>query len=399
MLAVEGQPPDTAGWAIEMKWDGARAIALCESGQCRLYNRNRHDVTDSYPELAYALATLSGSRQLVVDGEIVAQTASGTPSSGLLQARMHVTRPTNELIRTVPVQLYLFDLLSANGESTMAMPYLARRRRLDDLELSGPLVMVPPFWVDLEADRVMAMAREHHREGIMSKQTTSIYQSGRRSPAWIKSPFWKTTEAVIAGWMPGTRMTAATFGSLVLGAYDNAGRLVYIGNVGTGFTMATRRQLRTELDSLTQPNSPFDIQPPRPALVLHTGSGPDWSVMSNTESSPVTGYTTPAGAASEPTRIPSRSVYHFDVMHYRAMRFNCRRAPRRLRLRRKRRRICLRSSLHGGRPSSEETTTRPDAANEVFAESLVKQIRIALLDQFDSSGESNRADPARPHPV
>ncbi|MFQ6326078.1 non-homologous end-joining DNA ligase [Nocardia sp. CWNU-33] len=262
MLAVEGQPPDTAGWAIEMKWDGARAIALCESGQCRLYNRNRHDVTDSYPELAFALATLSGSRQLVVDGEIVAQTTSGTPSSGLLQARMHVTRPTNELIRTVPVQLYLFDLLSANGESTMAMPYLARRRRLDDLELSGPLVTVPPFWVDLEAARLMAMAREHHREGIISKQTTSIYQSGRRSPAWIKSLFWKTTEAVIAGWMPGTRMTAATFGSLVLGAYDNAGRLIYIGNVGTGFTMATRRQLRTELDSLTQPNSPFDIQPP-----------------------------------------------------------------------------------------------------------------------------------------
>ena len=61
---------------------------------------------------------------------------------------------------------------------------------------------------------------------------------------------------------PGTGTMSATFGSLVLGALDQHGRLVYIGNVGTGFSMAARRALRARLDKLATPTTPFDTPLP-----------------------------------------------------------------------------------------------------------------------------------------
>ena len=261
MLAVSGRPPDTASSAIEMKWDGARAIVVCETGICHLYSRNRNNVTGSYPELAAAIGALMSGRNLILDGEVIAQDADGTPSFGLLQRRMNVVRPSTELIRTVPVQLYVFDVLAIGQQSTMVLPYLDRRARLDDLALAGSLVTTPPFWQGVPADRMLAVAAEHRLEGIVSKRIDSVYHPGQRSPAWIKTPLRKTAEVVVVGWTPGAGMMSATFGSLVLGGHDEQGRLVPVGSVGTGFTLAARRSLRRILDELASPASPFDGAP------------------------------------------------------------------------------------------------------------------------------------------
>ena len=261
MLAVSGQPPDAASWGIEMKWDGVRTIVVCDSGVCLLYSRNQRNITGSYPELAAAIAAVSGGRDLVLDGEVIVQSAGGAPSFGLLQRRMNVVRPSTELIRAVPVQLYVFDVLAIGRHSTMVLPYLDRRARLEDLGLDGPLVVTPPFWRGVPADRMLAVAAEHRLEGIVSKRLDAAYHPGRRSPVWIKTPLRKTTEVVVAGWTPGAGMMSATFGSLVLGSHDEQGRLVYIGNVGTGFTLSARRSLRRLLDELASPASPFDVEP------------------------------------------------------------------------------------------------------------------------------------------
>ncbi|WP_406239438.1 non-homologous end-joining DNA ligase [Nocardia sp. NBC_01009] len=257
MLAVAGRPPDTADWAIEMKWDGVRVLALCKGEACRLYSRNKREITDSYPELAAALAESACGRALILDGEVIAQTSSGAPSFGLLQRRMHVVRPTAQLIASVPVQFYGFDVLSVDGEDVTVLPYLTRRAHLDGLDLPGRLVSVPPYWLEVAADRMLEVAREHHLEGIVSKEIEAAYHPGRRSPTWIKTPIRKTAEAIVVGWISGTGMMAPTFGSLVLAAHDKAGRLTYIGNVGTGFTMAARRSLRARLDELATTVVPF----------------------------------------------------------------------------------------------------------------------------------------------
>ncbi|MEV6772404.1 non-homologous end-joining DNA ligase [Nocardia sp. NPDC051030] len=264
MLATGGTPPDGPEWAVEMKWDGVRIIAMCDGGECKLYSRAGNEVGGSYPELVSALKALSGNGFLILDGEIVAQDAGGAPSFGRLQRRMHVARPKAQLIAEVPVQLFAFDLLALGDRDLMKEPYLKRREWLSELEFSLPL-SAPPHWVGADAKELLKVAQEHRIEGIVSKRTDSVYLPGRRSPAWIKTPLRQNTEVVVAGWTPGAGGFGTTFGSLVLGAYDESGRFVFIGNVGTGFTQAARRIIRATLDEIEIPISRFDPPPPEAA--------------------------------------------------------------------------------------------------------------------------------------
>src|SRR5437762_709027 len=82
-----------------------------------------------------------------------------------------------------------------------------------------------------------------------AKRLTSPYQPGIRSRHWINAPLNQTTEVIIAGWKPGEGRRAGMIGSLVLGAYDQAGRLVFTGGVGTGFT----EQMLTDLARQLRP--------------------------------------------------------------------------------------------------------------------------------------------------
>ncbi|MFI6044924.1 non-homologous end-joining DNA ligase [Nocardia sp. NPDC051321] len=266
MLAVPGRPPvDTGMWAIEMKWDGIRAIGRVGGGECRFYSRNNRDLSGSFPELTSVFANLLGGRDVLVDGEIVApEPGTGVPSFRRLQRRMHVVKPTAELLRQVPVQYLIFDLLADSGESLIALPYIERRARLDELAIDLPLARTPPYYANVDATTMLGVARDHGLEGIIAKRLDSTYQPGRRSPAWIKTPLRRTTEVVVAGWLPGNGRYAGIFGSLVMGAYDETGRLVHIGNVGTGWTMRDRKQLQLQLNEIARPDSPFDIPPPRP---------------------------------------------------------------------------------------------------------------------------------------
>ncbi|MGW5575481.1 non-homologous end-joining DNA ligase [Nocardia thailandica] len=273
MLATAGRPPVPPGdWAAEMKWDGVRALAhVATDGGVRLFSRNSRDVTGSYPEIAEALTAVAAGRELVLDGELVAPDATGAPSFSRLQRRMHVLAPTPALIGQVRVDYMLFDLLGLDGRPLLRVPYRERRARLEGLGLDdGARVRVPPAWAlaDVGAEELMARSAAAGLEGIVCKRWDSIYEAGRRSTAWIKTVLRTTTEAVIVGAVPGTGVNAATFGGLVLAAYTPQGRLRCLGGVGTGFSQATRRALRTQLDGIRRDTSPLDE--PAPATIART---------------------------------------------------------------------------------------------------------------------------------
>ncbi|WP_433590628.1 non-homologous end-joining DNA ligase [Nocardia sp. CA-145437] len=270
MLATGGPPPGGPGWAVEMKWDGVRTIAIREAGECTLLSRNGNDVSAAYPEIITALKELPGKGSLILDGEIVAPDRDGAPSFGRLQRRMHVVRPGEQLIGEVPVRFFVFDVLRVDDLDVTGETYLQRRERLAGLPLNEPL-SAPPHWLDVDAAQLLEVAREHRIEGVVSKRTDSVYLPGRRSPAWIKTPLRQNTEVVVAGWTPGAGAFGTTFGSLIMGAHDETGRLVYLGNVGTGFTQAARRVLRGALDGITVSAAPFDPPPPEAA-----GAGWHW---------------------------------------------------------------------------------------------------------------------------
>jgi bifunctional non-homologous end joining protein LigD len=263
MLATPGPMPAGPGWGYELKWDGVRGIVYLDRGQLRLMSRNDRDVVASYPEVR-ELADVFPHSRLILDGEIVALGRDGAPSFPLLQQRMHVANPSSALLARVPIRLYLFDVVYQTNRSLLQQPYQRRREELDRLGMDrADVAQVPPYWSGDVGQDVMNAAREQGLEGVIAKRLDSAYQPGRRSPAWVKTPLTQTQEVILCGWKPGAGRRAGTLGSLLLGAYDQNNRLVYLGGVGTGFTSRMLDDLLERLRPLHQDRSPFAEPVPR----------------------------------------------------------------------------------------------------------------------------------------
>ncbi|NKY87357.1 non-homologous end-joining DNA ligase [Nocardia veterana] len=248
MSATAGPlPADSGSWAYEVKFDGIRAIGYVEQ-QLRLTSRNGNDITAAWPELA---ALAPARPPIVVDGEIVAFTADGRTSFSALQPRMHQRNPATirALTKTVPATYLIFDLLHIGDRPLIDLPYRQRRELLEQLGLRGPHWRIPPRLPGTGAD-VLAESARLGLEGIVCKRLDSPYLPGRRSPLWTKVKNVDDQEVVIVGWRPGAGRRAGGIGALLLGAHDQNGNLVYIGNVGTGFTHAMLDDLQARLGPL-----------------------------------------------------------------------------------------------------------------------------------------------------
>jgi bifunctional non-homologous end joining protein LigD len=266
MLARSGPlPAEDGGWAYEIKWDGVRAIAFVEGGRVRLQARSGRDVTARYPELR-GLGRALGSREVVLDGEVVSIGEDGRPSFQRLQGRMHLTseHAVRRLSEREPVTYIAFDLLHLDGRSLMARPYLERREALLGLGLAGSAWQAPAHHLG-DGAALLAASRAQGLEGILAKRTDSPYTPGRRTAAWVKVKNVRRTEVVIGGWMPGEGNRSGRIGALLVGYHDEEG-LRYAGRVGTGFDAAELTRLQGLLEPLARPDSPFHgRQPPRQA--------------------------------------------------------------------------------------------------------------------------------------
>ena len=261
MLASAGAlPADDEGWAYEVKWDGIRALVAVDGGRLTITTRNGNDVSAHYPELG-GLGLQLASRQVLLDGEIVAFNAQGRSDFGLLQARMHVAEPGAALLRDIPVQLLIFDLLHLDGAAQIGQTYDRRRATLELLAPAGGHWQVPPAFLGGGA-AVLAATRAQGLEGIVAKRRDSPYLPGRRAESWLKIKHVRRTSAVVAGWKPGGGGRAGRIGSLLLGVQGPDG-LEYAGHVGTGFSAATLTSLGELLEPLRQPAAPFAAAVPR----------------------------------------------------------------------------------------------------------------------------------------
>ena len=256
MLATLGELPPDDGWAFEMKWDGVRALVAVEGGRVTITSRNDRDITVSYPELRDLGAHL-GTTQVLLDGEIVTFDGAGRPSFGRLQQRMHVSTAAaaRTLAQSDPAVFLIFDLLHLDGRPLIDQPYDERREILEDLDLNGAAWQTPPAFHGTGRAAVAA-SQKQQLEGVVAKRRSASYRPGRRSPDWIKVKNIRTQEVVIGGWTPGKGRREGTIGALLLGIPDGSS-LRYVGQVGTGFTDATLRELLTALRRIERKTTPF----------------------------------------------------------------------------------------------------------------------------------------------
>ena len=248
---------DDPDWLFEIKWDGYRAVAFIDDGHVRLVSRSQNDLTAQFAELG-TLPQFVKAERAILDGEIVALDEEGRPSFSLMQQRTGFQPGKRRLARRegVPVVYYAFDLLYLDGLDLRRVGLEQRKQLLQDRIAAGQSGVI--HFSDHYAEKGLDLfeaAKQRGLEGIVAKKRSSAYQE-KRSSDWLKIKITQRQECVIGGYTDpeGSR---EYFGALVLGLYDQQGRLIHVGQVGTGFDQKTLEEIFARLQPLKTKQNPF----------------------------------------------------------------------------------------------------------------------------------------------
>jgi bifunctional non-homologous end joining protein LigD len=246
---------DSPDWLFEIKWDGYRAVTFIENGKARLVSRNQNDLTPRYPELK-DLPQFIKAKTAILDGEVVALDAEGRASFSLMQQRTGF-RPGGKRVAAradVPVLYYAFDLLYLDGYDWRRMPLEERKKQLASILVIGDSLRYSDHVAE-HGKGLFDMAAQKGLEGILAKRRGSIYEE-RRCREWLKIKIRHRLECVVGGYTEpeGSR---THFGSLVLGLYDDNGRLVHVGQAGSGFDQKSLQEIWKILQKIETKKNPF----------------------------------------------------------------------------------------------------------------------------------------------
>ena len=224
-------------FVYEPKWDGFRALSWSEP-EVRLDSRNRKPLLRYFPELRPALEQLPSGT--VVDGEVVV-VVDGVTSFDALSQRIH---PADSRVRmlaeTTPAELVVFDLLAHRGQDLRSRPFVERRERLVEMAegLDHPWHLTPQTDEESVAREWFHGFESAGCDGIIVKRPDLGYLSGKR--AMIKIKHRRTVDVVVGGFRE--HKDGNKIGSLLLGLYNDAGELHFIGHC-SGFPDADRTEL------------------------------------------------------------------------------------------------------------------------------------------------------------
>ena len=250
--AADRESLDPRDFRAEWKWDGiriqaARAIGVDGRSTTRLYSRTGEDISGAFPDLAEALA-FEGA----VDGELLILRQERVQSFNLLQQRLNRKAVSAKLIAEFPAHIRAYDLLVDGTEDVRALPFDARRARLEALIATHPtdarldLSPLVPFatWEELTAARADPATHgagpdAEAVEGVMLKRADSLYLPGRPKGPWWK---WKrdphSVDAVLMYAQRGHGKRSSYYSDYTFGVWAGDGELVPVGKAYFGFTDA-----------------------------------------------------------------------------------------------------------------------------------------------------------------
>jgi len=249
MLAklADALPPGGA-YLYEPKWDGFRAIVFRGGDDVFIQSRDLRPLDRYFPELHDALLA-NVPDGCVVDGEIVIATPRGLDFDAL-QLRLHpAASRVAKLAKETPASFVAFDVLAMDGKDVRDVAQSERRVCLERL-LGGaqpPIHLTPMTHDRAVASEWLARFEGAGLDGVIAKPLGGTYQPGKR--AMIKIKHARTADCVVAGFRWHKNGKNELVGSLLLGLYDDRGRLHHVG-VTSAFTMARRRELARELEPL-----------------------------------------------------------------------------------------------------------------------------------------------------
>lgn len=249
LATLTKKPPTGDEWSVEAKFDGYRVMARITKGRVALITRNGNDWTDKLGSLAAAVESL-GIDEGWLDGEMVVLKEGGGQDFNALQNAIDQSK--NDVIT-----YFLFDLPYYGGHDLRGVPLSARRELLKTLIERTPNERVR-FSDDFPAspEEVLKAACAMHLEGVIVKRRDAPYVSSRND-YWLKLKCTLRQEFVVGGYSDRSNSTSE-IGNLFLGVYEGD-KLRYAGAMGTGWSLATARELKQMLQKIEVDKSPFEV--------------------------------------------------------------------------------------------------------------------------------------------
>ena len=244
----ELQAIEPKDFVAEWKWDGIRVQAAHQGGEKRLFSRTGDDISGAFPDVVEALPA-----GVVLDGELLVMRGGEVAPFNDLQQRLNRKTVTGVMLKLHPAHIRLYDMLFEGEEDLRALPFVARRARLEAWhQAHGPrrtdISSIIDFASVKELEALWAGARETGIEGLMLKRRTSPYIAGRPKGHWYK---WKRAplmiDAVLMYAQRGSGKRSSYYSDYTFGAWRDgeAGEpeLVPVGKSYFGFTDEELKEL------------------------------------------------------------------------------------------------------------------------------------------------------------
>jgi DNA ligase 1 len=259
--------------AAEYKYDGVRVQAhRTADGQIELFTRRLERVATQFPDVVEVLAAGLGPAEAIVEGEVVAF----DPAAGELRPFQEVMfrrrkYGITDAVRDIPVSLFCFELLYADGQDLTRLSYPERRARLAEAIIISPrlrLTTATEVASPAALDAAFEQAVTDGCEGLVCKSVSPAagYQAGARGWLWIKlkrdyrTELSDTVDLVVVGAFAGRGRRRGVYGALLLAAYDpDAEVFRTVTKCGTGFSDADLAALPARLAPLAHPGKPARV--------------------------------------------------------------------------------------------------------------------------------------------
>ena len=259
--------------AAEYKYDGVRVQAhRTADGEIELFTRRLERISAQFPDVVELLAAGLGPAEAIIEGEVVAYDADAGElrpfGEVMLRRRKH---GIDEAVRDVPVGLFCFELLYADGQDLTQLPYPQRRAALAGaispsarLRLTTATEVADPAALDAAFEQAITDGCE----GLVCKSVgpASVYQAGSRGWQWIKlkrdyrTELSDTADLVVVGAYAGRGRRAGVYGAVLLAAYDaDADVFRTVSKCGAGFSDADLAALPGRLAPLARPERPARV--------------------------------------------------------------------------------------------------------------------------------------------
>lgn len=239
--AVDEIPDDRSRWLYEVKLDGYRCCAVVRGRKAFLYSRYGNPWPGRFAEIREALAAIGET--VVFDGEIVAIDSKGRPSFQELQ---------NWRSTRLPIVYYVFDVTSRGGRDLRRLPIEERKAILVDLAAKFVEPVRLAASLDVKLSSLLPKMKTLGVEGIVAKRRGSRYETGQRSPHWLKHRFSEVGEFLVGGYIA----EGDTFSRLMIGV--RRGRdLYFVKKLKNGFTRQAKTEIMKSIRGLEIAKCPF----------------------------------------------------------------------------------------------------------------------------------------------